>query len=428
MARRHQTDFLIIGSGAGAVGVLSELIESNKKVVVVEQGKKDAQWGKSIPERGKNIYRENGRFPESREGIGYYRHLGVGGTVEISCANGIRPSARYLSKLGIDIQDELDQLETELGVAPLPASHIGQSTRHLTRSACQLGFRMAPTPKFIDSGKCRNCAQCELMCMHDAVWSTRRRIEAFEQRDNFKLMDNVTVQRLKFSGSTALAVCAVAGEQPLTIEADTIILSAGGLGSPVILQNSGIKAGSNLHLDLYTVVYGRSRHFNAMRDIPMATVYQHPDDTFIIAPYLDIDIWHGLYHHGFSKWLGGEHMAGLMVKIADADSGRITADGKVSKKVTDHDQHIFKRGVEMSKAILLKAGASHGSITTTKPRGAHPGGTCGIGRVVDGDLRVFGYDNLFVADAGVLPAAMGKPPILTIMALGKRLGKSLLTV
>jgi hypothetical protein len=32
-------------------------------------------------------------------------------------------------------------------------------------------------------------------------------------------------------------------------------------------------------------------------------------------------------------------------------------------------------------------------------------------------------DNLYVADASLLPRSLGNPPILTIMALAKRIGK-----
>ena len=33
----------------------------------------------------------------------------------------------------------------------------------------------------------------------------------------------------------------------------------------------------------------------------------------------------------------------------------------------------------------------------------HPVGTCAIGRVVDGDGRVYGLDGLVVADASIMP-------------------------
>ncbi len=46
------------------------------------------------------------------------------------------------------------------------------------------------------------------------------------------------------------------------------------------------------------------------------------------------------------------------------------------------------------------------------------------GEIVDTDLRTE-VDNLFVCDASVLPLAPGLPPILTILALARRLGKRL---
>jgi len=57
-------------------------------------------------------------------------------------------------------------------------------------------------------------------------------------------------------------------------------------------------------------------------------------------------------------------------------------------------------------------------------QGAHPGGTAAIGEVVDTNLETK-VSGLFVCDASVLPAAPGLPPMLTIGALAKYLGKKL---
>ena len=58
------------------------------------------------------------------------------------------------------------------------------------------------------------------------------------------------------------------------------------------------------------------------------------------------------------------------------------------------------------------------------PQGTHPGGTAAIGEVVNANLETE-ISNLYVCDASVLPTAPGLPPILTIIALAKRLAKSL---
>lgn len=55
---------------------------------------------------------------------------------------------------------------------------------------------------------------------------------------------------------------------------------------------------------------------------------------------------------------------------------------------------------------------------------SHPGGTVKIGELLDADLMTE-YRNLYVCDASVIPEPWGRPPILTLIALGKRLAKHL---
>ncbi len=56
----------------------------------------------------------------------------------------------------------------------------------------------------------------------------------------------------------------------------------------------------------------------------------------------------------------------------------------------------------------------------------HPMGTCGIGRTCDGDGRVRGYENLYVADASLFPTSIGVNPQFTVMALGTAVAAGLL--
>ncbi|MDQ7786448.1 MAG: GMC oxidoreductase [Thermodesulfovibrionales bacterium] len=78
----------------------------------------------------------------------------------------------------------------------------------------------------------------------------------------------------------------------------------------------------------------------------------------------------------------------------------------------------------MAIEILAKAGVDHRHIKFKGPDGAHPGGTAAIGEVVDHNLETE-IKNLFIADASVLAAAPGLPPMLTIMTLFRQLAKRL---
>ena len=158
----------------------------------------------------------------------------------------------------------------------------------------------------------------------------------------------------------------------------------------------------------------------------MATIIdQFYDKGFILAPFVDDWLQYLLFCP--LPWLlrGGfwrRHILGLMVKIADERTGRVVADGTVSKTPTPTDRSRMAAGMKVASEILKKSGAKR-LVATKVWRGAHPGGTAAIGEVVDNELRVKGTDGLYVCDASIFPFAPGLPPILTITAVGKWLGK-----
>ena len=109
-----------------------------------------------------------------------------------------------------------------------------------------------------------------------------------------------------------------------------------------------------------------------------------------------------------------------MVKTADEAKGYIDDDGEVVKINTIQDIRFLAEGVATAGFILREAGVDPSTIGSTVYRGAHPGGTAAIGKVVDSNQETK-IKGLFVSDASVLPISPGKPPILTILALSKRL-------
>jgi len=119
-----------------------------------------------------------------------------------------------------------------------------------------------------------------------------------------------------------------------------------------------------------------------------------------------------------------KRMLGIMVKIKDDCLGKVHKDGIIEKTVTQQDLFRLNKGVDISREILINAGVDPKTIVTTKIRGAHPGGSAAIGETVDKNLETR-IKGLFVSDASVFPASPGLPPIVTIIALGKRLSKFL---
>jgi len=147
----------------------------------------------------------------------------------------------------------------------------------------------------------------------------------------------------------------------------------------------------------------------------------HKSKSFILSPHVNLHRMVRFMEIGARGITMPTHrLMGIMTKIADEPIGRVYPDGTVSKSVTERDWTRLREGSSIAKEILIKAGAGGGSIVVSKPQGAHPGGTAAIGRVVNEDLQTK-VDGLFVCDASVLPAPIGMPPILTIVALAKRL-------
>jgi choline dehydrogenase-like flavoprotein len=212
------------------------------------------------------------------------------------------------------------------------------------------------------------------------------------------------------------------------IMADTVILAAGGYGTPLILQNSGFEeAGSNFFIDPFITTYGIAGDLNQANEPVMALIDHefYESKRFILSTFINQSRMGRFLDTGIKGMMTpSSGLIGVMTKISDEPSGRIYPDGTFSKPVTEKDREKFNEGIAICREILIKAGADSKSIKSTKVQGSHPGGTAAIGSIVDNNLQTKA-DNLFVCDASVFPTSSGKPPILTIAALAKRLAKTL---
>jgi choline dehydrogenase-like flavoprotein len=345
----------------------------------------------------------------------------------VSCGNAVRSLEKELAGLGINLKQEFLEAEKDLGVKRVPQSHIGKGTRKIMRAANKLGFKMVAMPKLIDFQKCISCGNCILGCRRDAKWTALRYLE--EAKNNGAcLLTGIEVTKVLISGGKAVGIEGIdRSGKKIRMRAKRVVLAAGAIATPVILENSGIKAGQRLFLDLFNVTIGLTKNAGLMRELTMGAVHHHRG--FILSPFIDnpfaLAATISLPLRRDIKLIAHRNqMLGIMVKIQDDSLGKVRKDGIIEKTVSARDFSRLKKGSDIAKKILIKAGVSPKTIVTTKIRGAHPGATAAIGEVVNKNLETR-IKGLFVADSSVLPVAPGLPPIVTIVALAKRLGKYL---
>ena len=363
-----------------------------------------------------------------------WRAIAAGGTSVISLGNGARCMERELQEMGIDLSREFDETETEIGLQPLGRRLLSKGSRRIREAADELGYAFKPMPKYLDQSRCVKCHKCLYGCKYEAKWDTRVWLREAEQ-NGAELLYNCEVRQLKIANGKAKGIVLKGPKGLMEIAGKTVILAAGAMTSPVILQNSGIEeAGGGFFLDLFRTSYGVTEEtgLNQNREPNMAMVDLEwsSKEGFLLSPFMNHNRMTRLQEMSPLKAMrDSKRMIGIMTKITDEANGRVRADASCSKPLTPRDRQRLAQGAQIAREILVKAGAKSDSLFESKIQGAHPGGTAAIGTVVDENLQSR-IDNLFVCDASVLPGQLFNdhsrlPPLVTVVALAKRLAKFL---
>jgi choline dehydrogenase-like flavoprotein len=424
----HNYEFLIVGSGAGGATLARELSKRAKSVLVLEMGSREQKVGTYRDSlRYYDRSRWTRRAARSREGLIQWRALMAGGTTLVTTGSATRCLEDELAALGINLDEEWAEAERETNPAPIPERLWSDVSHRIMFAAKELGYQMEPIPKFIDVSKCRRCGNCTLGCAHGAKWSALNYLdEAIESGAD--VVYNTWVRRVVVEKGEARGVIATGPRGEIEYRSDVVILAAGALGTPVILHASGVEgAGRGLFGDLYVVTSGPIKGLHRTQEpmTPLVDLEFRESKGFILrAPYIQPHTTRHLRLGSRSIRLPTHRFIGIMVKIADEAVGRVYPDGSVSKPVTAQDRARLSEGSSIARDILIKAGGNRRFIVTSAPMAANLGGTAAIGQVVDKDLQTE-VEGLLVCDGSVLPAAPGMPPILTIIALAKRLAKRL---
>jgi choline dehydrogenase-like flavoprotein len=298
--------------------------------------------------------------------------------------------------------------------------------KKIMASARDLGYDWQKLPKFVYQEKCRTeCWKCNYGCPHGAKWNARMFVEEAVM-NGAVFIERAKVKKVIVENGKAGGVEFTRRGVKHRAFAPIVIMSAGGIGSPVILRRSGIKAaGYDFFYDPLITVMGTVEGLKGGREFPMAAGVHMEDEGYLMT---DMTV-PALIHMGFAaggfnfrKLFAHPRTLTIMIKAKDALSGRVTDGGGVRKGLTRGDEQKLMAGYARAREILRNAGAR--DIYKSWYVASHPGGTVKVGHLLDSNLQTE-YENLYVCDCAAIPEAWGLPPTLTLIGLGKRLAKHL---
>jgi choline dehydrogenase-like flavoprotein len=385
-----------------------------------------------------------------------------------------------LASLPVELAPHYAQLERELGLSAI-ASH-NANNRVILDGASALGVHSGEMPRNAPSDCGEGCGYCGFGCAYGKKRSTSRVYLPDVAENGGAIYARAFAHRIVVEGTrgTSVSVEQLVAQDDVrrfSVAADLIVVSAGALRSPGILARSGVShpaLGQRLYLHPVSGVFTQFEHDIIAFQGPMQSAYSdaynyragnygpkieaapsHPGIAAIALP------WESREKHA-AAMNGSRRSAALIAVTRDRDPGHIELDGEAQIRyhVSPFDGENLIAGILGMADIAFAAGASRISTLHNKPIfierekwnaarreelalelqkigiasnkqiffSAHQMGTCALGSdknlsVVDPTGKLWGYDNIVVADASIFPMASGVNPMLTIMAMASRVAE-----
>ncbi len=419
-------DAVIAGSGPGGASVARELAKNGKKVLILE-------WGDHEPVRGTFLQ----AFPQlfmpgkslfiTGQLLGMVRGITTGGSSLFYCATAFDPPLEMLKSYGVDISSEVEEVRDEIPIAPLSDELMSPAGTLFLNSALDLGYDARKLNKFIFQDRCpKDCNRCMFGCPHGAKWSARNFVEE-ALANGAEVINFAKVNRVIIENQRAIGLRYTHKGRSFDVYAPTVVIAAGGIGSPLILRKSGFNdVGRDFFFDPLWLVYGTVKDSGSGKGVQMCAGVHFEDEGIIMTDFnldpkvkaiLDSQVFR------FDQLNNFANVVPIMIKVRDGLGGRIADSGWVWKSLKASDKRKLYFGRKHARRILGNMGAQN--VYTSWLMASHPGGSVKIGEHLNAHLQTR-VNNLYVCDCSVIPEELGLPPTLTLLSLGKRLAKHLL--
>ena len=481
-------DALIIGSGFGAAAAAHRLVEAGLNTLMLERGhpaKRDAQdWDQRrilVDKRYRSPSPIRVRQYGKQDYVTQYPNEVLGGMSVFYGGASLRLRERDFARWPIDYADlepyyckaeKVLQVHGRQGLDPCepprsqPYPHeppeLAAPAQRISDAGERLGLRPFPIPlaiNFSDSSRplCIQCNTCDgFPCVIEAKNDVTATLLRRAQAGGLQIITGAIVVRLESrDDAVTTAVCVdVESGQERRFEASMFALAAGALGSPAILQRSGLRSpGPGRDL----VGHYLMRHCNAVvtgifpfRTNPAQVFHKQvcftdyyrdhgADGEPAVGIIQDIYTPSAPVIRHFAPF-GARSLAGLLAQnmqnllcvaedepryenevgvSAGSDSYGVPVT-RVDHSYTSADLDRRQQLVVQARRILKSAGALFTRVyeidTFSHAIGTIRFGESGADSVLDENCRFRGFENLFVMDGSFMPTSSGVNPSLTIVA------------
>jgi choline dehydrogenase len=296
-------------------------------------------------------------------------------------------------------------------------------------------------------------------------------------RDNLAVVPDALVDRLELSGSTAGEAVVRVARGELRVRAERFVITAGVFGSPAILLRSGVGPARNLR-DLAIPVHHDLPVGEGLEDHCGMRILFEPRDELrrestdyarrrgavaatgvlkLYSRHAGDGLWDG-HSLPFTGWQQDEtgartdeiyvSLSSHVMKPRSRGHVRLHSRDPAALPVVDagfcsdadgHDMAVIVDGLrrvrELASTGAIQAvvageleptasidddAAWHRHARSALSSYYHPTSTCAIGRVVGREARVFGLDNVYVADASIMPSIPRANTNLSTLAVAER--------
>jgi choline dehydrogenase-like flavoprotein len=486
-------DVVVVGSGPGGAVVARQVAAAGRDVVLVEEGPPFTpddfvldgalSMARTMREGGLRTTRGGFIMPTMQA-------VALGGGSLVNSAICVRSPDftldAWCEEFGLarttraDLDPHYEAVERFLGIAPTPDDVQGPRNL-LFRDGCRaLGWSSEPVPRNVVG--CVGSGECFTGCRSRAKQSTDITYVPAAVRDGARVLTSARVERVatwgrrRATGVEGSLVRPFTGEAThrFRVDAKIVVLAAGCMATPLLLQRSGDLANSSgavgeflqfhpgvavmgVFPDRTEPQFGATQGYQSLhflrRGFKLETLWAPPGVLAVRLPGFGFDL---------KANLGRFPHAAIWDAIASCNRsfGRVRArrrgfDPAITWQLHPEDLKILADAMWVLTQLFFAAGATSilpgvhrlpdeiGSLAEAEVVRTHDYRTtdltCGGNHVfsttrmhgdprrgvVGEDGRCHDFDNLYVADTGILPRSPSVNPMLTVMALAHRVGEAI---